>query len=98
MASTSFMAIIGVVLFYLLLVIGLGFLGQDLLANVEMDEEISNISINSSSDIGLSELPSFLDGLIFTIQNLPAWLALIMGIVPVLLLIMGILWFIRGGN
>jgi len=104
MVSTGKLIIVPVI-FYVLLAIVFGFLGESGLSgsndgstsgDYDISEDISdNIDINSSSDIGVTDLPGFLDGVIFTVSGLPWWLNSIL-VLPVISMILGIIFLIRG--
>jgi len=94
--SASLKMVIGVIIFYVTLFTFFGFLGQEQLAEIELTESLSDLDINSSSDLRARDMPSFFQGLTFTISNLPVWLSFILGLVPSLILLLGVVWAIRG--
>ena len=94
--SLSLKVVLGVFIFFLALFTFLGFLGQAQLEELTFTQTLSDISVNSSSDIGITDLPSFLDGLIFSIDGLPFWLSFLLGLIPSVMLALGVIWLIRG--
>ena len=92
----SLKLLIGVTVFYLVLAIVLGLIGQSELEQINYASSVDDINISSNDNIGLSSLPSFFAGLSFTISSLPGWLATILGIMGPLLIFLGIAGYIRG--
>lgn len=96
--------IVAPIIFYTIVGLMLGFVGQETLLNKEIQETIGSIdtsqsvgNLSSVDGISLLDAPSFIDGLVFSVGGLPAWANTLMGI-PVFILIISLIILIRGGG
>lgn len=95
--SVSLKMVFGSILFYIILFIVFGLIGQEqLISEIEINTSTSIIGdLNTSSEIGITEMPGFVRSVSFVISGMPWWVNSLMTL-PSILIILGIVWFLRG--
>jgi len=95
--ALSLKIVLGIAVYYIILGAVLGNLGLAIASETDAVNSLSELDdINVSTDVGLTEITSFWQGLMFSVDNMPWWLDMFLVIIiPVSGTLAG-LWMLRG--
>ena len=103
--ALSLKIFIGVLVYYAVVGLVIGAIGQDIITNDADYYQDTNLSVvsagldnNISGEITSSEFPGFIDGLLFGLDGLPAWLGFIIGAMLPAIMSICIAYYIRGNG
>lgn len=90
--------IAGCVLFYIIMFVCLGIIGQSSLDELDVNSTVGDslTDLNSSSEIGILDLPGFISGISFSISGLPWYIDAFLTIPLIMMLVTG--WQLIRGN